>query len=69
MLALLFFGTEFILDCSEGFGTGGPCKALKPNGMGKNESGNYRDTVIHRDLSHTLSLAPHVTSHSLVYRS
>jgi calcium-translocating P-type ATPase len=49
-LGLLWFGARFILDCSDGFGTGGPCVPLKPNGMGKNEDGNYRDTVIYNSF-------------------
>jgi len=46
-LGLLWFGVQFLTDCSEGYGTGNDCRNLEPNGQGKNLSGNYRDTVIY----------------------
>jgi magnesium-transporting ATPase (P-type) len=46
-LGLLWFGAQFLSDCTEGYGTGTDCQKLLPNGQGKNHAGNYRDTVIY----------------------
>eukprot|EP00285_Hemiselmis_virescens_P015269 CAMPEP_0173385832 /NCGR_PEP_ID=MMETSP1356-20130122/8436_1 /TAXON_ID=77927 ORGANISM="Hemiselmis virescens, Strain PCC157" /NCGR_SAMPLE_ID=MMETSP1356 /ASSEMBLY_ACC=CAM_ASM_000847 /LENGTH=445 /DNA_ID=CAMNT_0014341813 /DNA_START=102 /DNA_END=1435 /DNA_ORIENTATION=- len=44
---LMIHGAQFLTDCTYNHKTGNACIPLKPNGQGKDPSGNYKDTVIY----------------------